>query len=167
MNKKFYCLLVLTIVFLTSCSERKLDLKDVLGLKIDLINKDYEYGDYLSFSGEGYTGLQYSVSETEMNSIIKEIKSQELPLKKELFKIQFWTKTPINKKSEDIIDLISSYHSKDERFLKFQKELRRIIYKNNNYFSYYYKETEGNIDDIELYLLDTTSNKIFIVRHSV
>jgi hypothetical protein len=167
MNKKFYCLLVLTIVFLTSCSERKLDLKDVLGIEIELVNKDYEYGDYLSFSGEGYTGLQYSLSETEMNSIIKEINSQELPLKKELFKIQFWTKTPINKKSEDILDLISSYHSKDKEFLKFQKELRIIMTKKDNYFSYYYKETEGHIDDIELYLLDTTNNKVFIVRHSV
>jgi len=167
MNKKSYYLLVLTIIFLTSCSEGKLDLKDVLGTEIDLINKDYEYGDYLTFSGEGYAGLLYSLSDTEMNSVINKISSQELPLEKELFKRQFWTKTPINKKSEDVVSLISSYHSKDKEFLKFQKELKSIITNNDNYFSYYYKETEGNIYDIELYLLDTKNNKIYIVRHSV
>ncbi len=167
MNKRLYYLLVLAVIFLTGCSEKNLDLKDVLGVKINLINKDYEYGDYLSFSGEGYTGLLYSLSDAEMNLVIKQISTQELPLKKESFKMEFWTETPIKNKSKDVLDLISSYHSKDEEFLKFQKELRMTLTKKGNYFSYYYNETEDNIDDVELYLLDTENNKIYIVRHSV
>lgn len=167
MNKEFhYLLLVLTIIFLTSCSRGKLDLKDVLGTEIDLINKDYEYGDYLTFSGEGYTCLLYSLSDVEMNSIINKISSQELPLEKELFKRRFWIKTPIEQ-SEDVVSLISSYHSNDKKFLKFQKKLKNRITNSGNYFGYYYKETVGNIYDIELYLLDTKNNKIYIVRHRV
>lgn len=166
MNNKFYCLIiVLTIVFLTSCQEKKIDLKDVLGVKIDLIDKDYEYGDYLSFSGEGYAGLVYSIPNTEMDSIVNVINKQKLPLKKELFKRRSWSKTPI--KDQSIIALVSSYYSKDEQFLRFQKEIERIVSGDNNYFSYYYKETEENINDIELYLLDIINNKIYIVRHSV
>lgn len=165
MGKKIYYVIVLAVIFLTSCSEKKLDLKNILGVEIDLINKDYEYGDYLSFSGEGYTGLVYSLSNTEMDSIINKIKNQELPLEKESFNRQVWTKTPIKK--EDIVTLVSSYYSKDKEFLKFQKEVEKITTESNGYFSYYYKDSDGNIDDIELYVLDLKHNKIYIIRHSV
>jgi hypothetical protein len=167
MKKIFYCLLALMVVFLTSCSETKLDLKDVLGAEIDLVNKDYEYGDYLSFSGEGYSGLLYSISDAEMDSLISSINTGALPQKRESFKVQLWSETPIIKQSEEVVTLVSSYFSKNKEFLKFQESLREVITENDNYFSYYYKETEGNIDDIELYVLDTENNKIYIVRNSV
>lgn len=86
MHMRSYYVIILAMFFLTSCSEKKLDLKNVLGVEIDLINKDYEYGDYLSFSGDGYTGLVYSLSDSEMNSIVSKIKKNELPLEKESFK---------------------------------------------------------------------------------
>lgn len=164
MNKKCY-IIVLVVLFLASCSEKKLELKNVLGVEIDLANKDYEYGDYLSFSGEGYTGLVYSLSNTAIDSIVNRIENQELPLEKQSFNRQVWTKTPIKK--DDIITLVSSYYSKDKKFLKFQKEVEEIATESNGYFSYYYKDSDGNIEDIELYLLDLTRNKIYIVRHSV
>lgn len=165
MIRKYYCIVVLIVISLISCQERKVDLVDILGKKIDVIHKNYEYGDYLRLTGEGYVGLDYSISKIEMDSVISIINDQKLPLEKESFSTEHWQKTPMNK--QNIIDLVSTYYSTDKKILEFQKRINKKLTGEGNYFSYYYKETEGNIYEIELYILDRKNNKIYIVKHSI
>ena len=160
-----YIFLYLSVTSLASCQEKKSNFKEVLGLDFRLNREDYQYGDYMSFSGDGYSGVVYSVSEAELDSIVTSINIHQLPKEKEAYKRKIWTETPINKRN--IITLVASYYTNDKKFLEFQSDVEKLLTMENNYFCYYYKETEGNIDDIRLYLLDTSSNKLYMVWHSV
>ena len=169
MLKKEYSLLFIILIFtLFSCRQEEPDFEDIFGVQVtDLMLQD-EHGDYFGYFGEGYSGFVYSISGSEMEAILNNVRSLDLPIKKEPLSKMNWTETPIKDNQLEVKELSSNYYTKNGNFLEFQQNVEIALEKEGkNYYCYYYRKTEGNIIEIELYVLDVDENKIYIVKNSI
>lgn len=164
---KFFA--VILIAILSSCAEERPALDDIIGTKIKVVEKEDQYGDSFSLSGEGYTGLVYSISTKENSEILlAELRKANLPASKKPLNRKGWSQTPIEKEEKQVTEICSSYFTKDKGFLDFQKKIEEILQsRGNNYYCYYFKEVDDNIIELELYLIDSHNSKLYIVKTSV
>ncbi|MGQ2982035.1 hypothetical protein [Flavobacterium sp.] len=159
-NKVLFCITFLVVISCTTNSQQSFSL-DSLGLEIIIKEKVFDWEDFHSPRGEGYTLEVYTFEKNE-NFEEKLLKSQSYPLSNDLRKnwqIRHWKANEVDNKY--VLELLFNYKINDDEAKKEINNLERIVDNGDYVVAYYYKGFDDYIDSIDLFLLDFKNNKLY------
>lgn len=162
---KVFILIVLTI----SCNGYmydSTDLENILGVKVDKLFQLYSYEETSGIQGEGYLFNKYSLSDETIADFIKLNSKDSFPIKdsyKENWEVISWQKgLSLN---NNILDLLTVFEQhKNNKLLTELSELKNNLNKNNNYYSFFYKDSVNEPYAIELFVLNPTTKTFWVIN---
>lgn len=132
-----------------------------MGLNIEIKKKIFSSEDSISPQGEGFSMEIITFDKKNTDSLF--VNSDNYPKSYDLrenWKISKWQKTPLVNK--DVSELLFNYDISDTAIKKELANLKLLINSKNNYISYYFKESNGNIYAIDICVLDIENKKIYL-----
>jgi hypothetical protein len=160
--------LILSICFFTSCQNAVFynKIPKILGLSKITIEK-YEVIDELGGFGEGYALEEYTLSEKTIKEF-ESLKSKELPEKKDT--IKNWSRKNWSRFIESDSEIFSiglNYLSKNERIQFKITTIKKVLQEQKFYYSFYCRPDETNPQDIQLFILDVSNRKLYIIEVNI
>lgn len=160
---QLFYIIVLGIIILSGCSSSAIDntfCKNTLGLNLSMNKEIYEYEED-GVRGKGVLFLEYSFHKKDNKILInKGTYPHYYDLRKD-WKLSTWEETPLINKQ--VYQLISEYNIIDKKFGQYISVVKNLLISRKNLVSYYYKESNNNIYAIEMYLIDTSNDKLYLI----
>ena len=115
--------------------------------------------------GEGYTIEVYELSDKTIKDFENK-KTKELPVKKDdsTWQKKDWSKTPIDSSFSEIFIMGLNYSSGNKKIETELKEIKQLVEKSEVYYSFYYKPDKENPQDVQLFILDVPSRKLYTIE---
>lgn len=132
-----------------------------MGLNIEIKKKIFNSEDLINPQGEGFSIEIITFDKKDSDSLF--VNSNSYPKSYDLrkdWKISKWQKTPLVNK--DVSELLFNYDISNIAIRKQLEILKLLINSKDNYISYYFKESDGNIYAIDLCVLDIKNKKIYL-----
>lgn len=158
-----YLIGLMICFFLVGCAS-KIDkgyFNDTLGLNVNVQKKTFDSSDAVNQQGEGFTIQSYTFEVKENDSILKNISSYPITYEiRKNWKVSKWSNTPLTNK--DVKDLLFKYSIKDAKMKIELQKIQEVLNSAGNYFSYYYKDHEGEIYSIDISIVDVKNKIIYL-----
>ncbi len=169
----FYKLIFSTfsILFLSSCNTSffKEDLSAIVGVEKVEIENSQTFDEWAGIQGDGFILEVYEFSDKTVQTFIDQ-STKKLPDKKE--KDKNWQKynwriEPVDSSFNEIFIMCLNYYS-DNQKLKIQlNEIKELIKKEKVYYSFYYRPDKENPQNVQLFILDTKSRKLYAIDQQI
>ncbi|MFY7938243.1 MAG: hypothetical protein ACOVOQ_12755 [Flavobacterium sp.] len=157
-----YLLCLIISFFIVSCASKinQEYFSNTLGLNISIQKKTFDSSDAINQQGEGFTIEVYTYEDKKNENILKSISSFPVTYDiRKTWKISQWSKTPLSNK--DVQNLLFKYAIKDEKMKMQLQKIQEVLNSTDNYFSYYYKDYEGEIYAVDISIIDTKNKIIY------
>lgn len=162
---KFLILIILAI----SCNGYmydKADLENIFGVEVNKLTQLYSYEETSGIQGEGYLFNKYKLSDKTISDFVKLNSKDSFPKKdtyKENWELINWKKgLELN---NNIIDLLTVFEQHNNNKLVTElSELRNNLNKNDNYYSFFYKDSVNEPYAIELFILNPTTKTFWVIN---
>jgi len=158
-----YLLCLLIYIFLVSCASKinREYFSNTLGLNINIEKKTFDSSDAVSQHGEGFTIEAYTFKNIKNKNILKNKSSYPVTYDiRKAWKISKWSKTPLSNK--DVENLLFTYAINDDKIKMQLQKIQEVLSSTDNYFSYYYKDNEGEIYAVDISIIDTKNKIIYL-----
>jgi hypothetical protein len=159
-SKFLFCIISFVLAGCSSTTNQEYFNK-TMGLNIEIKKKIFNSEDSISPQGEGFSMEIITFNKKETDSLF--VNNDSYPKSYDLrsdWKISKWQKTPIVNK--DVFELLFNYDINDTAIKKELANLKHLMSSNDNYISYYFKESDGNIYAIDICVLDIKNKKIYL-----
>jgi hypothetical protein len=141
------------------------DLRKILGLSHIKINNKQEFSEWKGFQGDGFILEIYDLSEETVNNF-DNLSLKRLPNKKEenkKWRKHDWYLFPIDSSYNEIFIMCLNYHSNSEEINCKLKQIKQLMRTNKFYCSFYYNSIQQNINSVQLFLLDVSEYKLYVI----
>ncbi len=159
-------LLTFVIVFFGSCQNKyfEKDLPKLMNVEnIEIVNVQTldEWG---GSQGDGFILEVYELSQHTVDSFIKRTykKLPEKENRESWFKYD-WSKVPIDTSYIEIQTMTLNYSASNEKLNKILNEIKTVLNKKETYNAFYYKPNKENPNNVEMFVLDTETNKFYAI----
>lgn len=160
---------IFLIQVLLSCSNYMYDSKDlenILGVGIDTLSKEYAYEETSGIQGEGYLFNKYVLSDKAVSEFVKSKSKMSFPKKdkyKNDWELVHWQKGLIL--NNNVLNLLTVFEQHPNPSLKNElSELKNNLNVNDNYYSFFYKDSALEPYAIELYVLNPSNNTLWVIN---
>lgn len=118
--------------------------------------------------GEGYTIEVYELSDKTITDF-KNKTTKELPVKKSdtTWLKKDWSNTPIDSSFNEIFIMGLNYSSGNNKIETELKEIKQLMVKSEVYYSFYYKPDKENPQDVQLFILDIPSKRLYTIESNI
>ena len=154
-------------IFLISCNSNKENelsfILDVKNVEIELSKETSDFGGF----GEGYSLEVYVLSRKAIQSFVNK-SNRILPKKKdpEKWHKYDWNTYPVDSSYNEVFTMGLNYSNGDLKLEKYLIGIKKTLLTPNIYCAFYYKPDERNPQDIELYILDIKTGKLYLIKAS-
>lgn len=162
-KQNIYLICLIICFFLVSCASKinQEYFSNTLGLNINIQKKTFDSSDAVNQEGEGFTIEVYTFKVKENENILKNISSYPVTYDiRKAWKISQWSNTPLSNK--DVQNLLFKYAIKDAKMKIQLQKIQKVLNSTDNYFSYYYKDYEGEIYAVDISIIDTKNKIIYL-----
>lgn len=123
-----------------------------------------EFGGY----GEGYSIEVYQLSEKTILDF-KDNLVKKLPMKKDtdIWQKKDWSYTPIDSSFKEIFIMGLNYSSGNKKIEAELNEIKLLIEKSKVYYSFYFKPDIESPQEIQLFILDEQSRKLYVIEMDI
>ena len=155
------CVHLLFLFFLTSCNDLEDDFFEfIFGIQDISLNRIC--ADNPSVFSEGRFIEIYSVSESDINKIVKSINNYSLDKKKhskyKIYKTPVWKSTPVHK-PDSILNFSYNQLSEEKNACFDEATIDTVLLAAGNYYLPLY----DNLGRLRLFILDTKNAKLFLL----
>ena len=164
---KFQVLFFLIYFLSVGCSStNKDDVSYILDVKSTDIELSKETSDFGGF-GEGYSLEVYVLSRKAIQSFVNK-SNRILPKKKDPKKWHKydWNTYPVDSSYNEVFTMGLNYSNGDLKLERYLLGIKKTLSTPNIYCAFYYKPDERNPQDIELYILDIKTGKLYLIKAS-
>lgn len=167
-RQSFYIFLFL---FFSSCKTSffKDDLSKILGVEKVEIENSQTLDEWGGVQGDGFILEVYELKENTVQAFINR-SSKNLPDKNEEGKNwekYNWSTIPIDSSYNEIFIMCLNYFSNSEKLKNQLNELKKILEKENVYYSFYYRPDKNNPQNVQLFILDIQSRKLYSIDQQI
>lgn len=158
-------------LFLSSCNTSffKDDLSQILGVEKVEIENSQMLDEWAGTQGDGFILEVYELSEKTVQTFIDQ-SSKNLPDKNEEGKDwqkYNWSKAPVDSSYNEVFIMCLDYAS-DSKKLKVQlNEIKKVMENEGVYYSFYYRPYKENPQNVQLFILDVQSRKLYTIDQQI
>ncbi|MDB5232744.1 MAG: hypothetical protein JWN76_3549 [Chitinophagaceae bacterium] len=158
-------------LFLSSCNTSfiKDDLSSILGVeKVEIENRQ-TLDEWAGKQGDGFILEVYELSEKTVQTFIKQ-SSKNLPDKKEEGKNwqkYNWNKAPVDSSYNEVFIMCLNYSSDSEKLKVQLNEIKKVMENEGVYYSFYYRPDKENPQNVQLFILDVQSRKLYTIDQQI
>lgn len=165
LRQLFFLALLLSI---TSCQSKvfKDELGHILGVEEVEIEESQGTNEFGGF-GEGHSLEVYVLSERTVQAFVNKA-SKTLPNKNddEAWQKYDWDTAPFDSTYNEIMIMSLNYSSGNRKLETQLNDIKQVLKKGDNYYSFYYKPDKENPQDVQLFVLDVHNKKLYITDSS-
>lgn len=158
-------------LFLSSCNTSffKDDLSPILGVEKVEIENNQTLDEWAGLQGDGFILEVYELSEKTVQTFINQ-PAKNLPDKKEdgkNWQKYNWNKTPVDSSYNEVFIMCLNYSSNSEKIKVQLNEIKKLIEKEGAYYSFYYRPDKENPQNVQLFILDVQSKKLYAIDQQI
>lgn len=160
-------ILVITITFFNCKNEVFVkDVDKIININdVEVLNTDTfdEFGGF----GEGFTMETIQLSEKSVDLFLKE-KNKDIQLMSTPSWTKFnWSTGNYDKSYKEVFSLIFNYSNGASKLDNKLKELKEILINEGTYYAFYYKPNKENPTDVQLFILDSKTRKLYALENNI
>ena len=168
-----YRLIFCTFLFLfvSSCNTSffKDDLSQILGVEKVEIENSQMLDEWAGTQGDGFILEVYELSEKTVQTFIDQ-SSKNLPDKKDEGKDwqkYNWSKAPVDSSYNEVFIICLNYSGNSEKLKVQLNEIKKVMENERVYYSFYYRPDKENPQNVQLFILDVQSRKLYTIDQQI
>jgi hypothetical protein len=162
----FRILILFLPLTLNACSDCSIKLDSIVSVQSISFKEEYCF-DEPSTAGEGFKMIVLSLAEETTKSFVESSDKSIFPLEKTNYTVNHWQRTPITPKWQEANELVTNYFLHNETAKAYQNQIEQVLNGQNSFYAFYYRSVVGNIVDIQFFLIDTSTNKMYIIMNKI
>jgi hypothetical protein len=156
---------------LSSCNTSffKDDLSQILGVEKVEIKNSQTLDEWAGMQGDGFILEIYDLSEKTVQAF-KDKPLKNLPDKKEEgkeWKKYNWSTFPVDSSYNEVFIMCLNYSSDSEKLKVQLNEIKKLMGKEEVYYSFYYRPDKNNPQNVQLFILDIQSRKLYTIDQQI
>lgn len=160
-------ILILFLPFtLNACSDCSIKLDSIIGIQSVNFKEEYCF-DEPSTAGEGFRMIVLSLSEETTKSFVESSDKSTFPLEKGNYTVNHWQRVPIAPNWQEAEEMVTNYFIHNETAKAYQNQIERVLNSESSFYAFYYRSVVGNIVDIKFFLIDPSTNKMYIIMNKI
>lgn len=160
-------ILIFVVFFVLGCSKYKYESE--IGIILNLTSvkiEDKTLYDEFGGMGEGYSIEEYVLASSNINSFLSN-SNKKLP-KKDEYLIKDWAKLTYDSLQNEVFTIALGYSSGNEKIRDKLKSIKEEMQSSSDlYYSYYCKPEIEQPQSIELFIINTTTKKLYVFDVSI
>ncbi|MBA3827724.1 MAG: hypothetical protein H0X33_02200 [Taibaiella sp.] len=162
---------VFLFLFLSSCNTSffKDDLSQILGVDKVEIENSQKLNEWAGRQGDGFVLEIYYLSEKTVRAF-KDKPLKNLPDKREEgkeWKKYNWSASPVDSSYNEVFIMCLNYSSNSEKLKVQLNEIKKLMGKKGVYYSFYYRPNKYNPQNVQLFILDIQSRKLYTIDQQI
>jgi hypothetical protein len=167
--KSIICVFILSTLNSCNTSLFKNNLSQILGIKKVEIENSYIFDEWAGPHGDGFILEIYKLSEITIQNFIS-TSNKILPEKTEKNKNwqkQNWSILPIDSSYNEVFIMGLNYMPNDKKIKAQLEIINKVAFKKGVFCSFYYSPNKENPRQLQLFLLDVQSKKLYMIEQKL